>query len=176
MHRCERGIEDKTKHDFQQMLARIDKEHPRFETNVKPEPQNPKEYLYLVENNLRKVIKTRYQKVFKGKWIEQIKLTIGEKAFLDAEQIMQNRGVTSYEEILNYTQLKDIHQLINSEWDTIHDYFSCSKKEYNKLMAGILQSRTEDAHNRPEHLWPPIERDRAKVLCHDLLKQIKKEV
>ncbi|MDI6783127.1 MAG: hypothetical protein QME64_03410, partial [bacterium] len=118
-------------------------------------------------------VKNVYKSIFKDNWLSEINKTIGDESYNNSLKTMHQRGISSTEEIMSFTNLKDLHTLINSHWQYFQAYFNCLKKEFNTLMSGIIKARTETAHNRPEHLWPKIERDRTKVLCYDLLSKIK---
>ncbi|MGA2785324.1 MAG: hypothetical protein ABSF09_11565, partial [Candidatus Bathyarchaeia archaeon] len=170
---AEKDYERKVKLYFDKMLARAEQMNPEY--NKPKQPQTPMEYISSVENRLRTLIKSAFTTSFGAKWVEEIERTIGSEEYGKAISTMQQRGVSSLEEILNYTNLRDLQNLVSSHWQVFQPKFNCGRKEFNTLLSGVLKARTEEAHNRPEHLWPQIERDRARVLCHDLLSKLKKD-
>jgi hypothetical protein len=82
---------------------------------------------------------------------------------------MDQRGILDQIEILHYLQLSDLLDLIRGNWSFFAPRTKLRRREFNDLVAAILKGRTEEAHNRPEHLWPEIERQRVRVACYDLL-------
>lgn len=132
----------------------------------------PSDYVKRVELTLRSVIRRQYQERFGDKWINHLGKAIGQDAFDAAQATMRQRSVSDGTEILHFTTLPDLQRAIGENWTLFQDRFSLRKKELNTLLAPILKGRTEEAHNRPEHLYPEIEQQRLRVACDDLLNNI----
>ena len=141
------------------------------------EQYTPMAYIFKVETELRALIKEVFIKKFgASKWLEEIHRSIGEESYTNAISTMKRRSVASYDEILNFTYFKDLQRIINSHWPLFQDRFTCNRKEFNSLLSPIIKARNEEAHSRPENLWPYIEKCRTIVLCHDLLSKLKKNL
>jgi hypothetical protein len=135
-------------------------------------PASCKEYITNVELTLRELINHKYITDLGDDWQDQMRLILDEDRFAEAMKNMKDRHVNGKYDFLHFTNLPDLQTIINKRWPVFQNSFSCRLKEFNKLVAPILKGRTEDAHNRPMHLWPQIERERVRVACHDLLEEI----
>ncbi len=131
------------------------------------------EYIREVELKLRDLIKKQYLIKYGNNWIFGIKEAIGKNAYLIAVNTMEQRKITDLNELLHFTTLPDLQQAIKNKWDLFKDIIPIKRKEFNILLIPILKGRTEEAHNRPKHLWPEIEQQRVRVACKDLLSKIK---
>jgi hypothetical protein len=94
-------------------------------------------------------------------------------AYRAAIDTMKQRRQLQATELLHYTNLKDLASIITRDWDLFRHGFDGQKKDFARLIAIVLKGRTEEAHHRPEHLWPEIEKQRVRVACHDLLTRLK---
>lgn len=136
------------------------------------DPPSCFEYIRRVEQKMRKIIEEVYRKYYGDNWLFEIKVSIGEDAFGNAEETMNQRGVKNLSELLHYTFLTDLQQAIITRWNIFSNSIRISRKDFNKLLSPILMGRTEEAHNRPDHIWPEIEQQRVRVACNDLLKSL----
>lgn len=139
---------------------------------LKTQSLTPSEYVRKVELALRSVIRRQYQEKFGDGWIDYIGKAIGPKAYASAQAIMRQRSISDGKEILHFTTLPDLQRAICENWALFQGQFSLRKKEFNALLALILKGRTEEAHNRPDHLHTEIEQQRLRVACADLLKKL----
>lgn len=139
----------------------------------KNKPKTLGEYINEVESNLRELIKVVYKKNFANNYLNVLQETIEKNACLSVKESMKSRHVGNDADFIYFTQLKDLQPLISKKWNLFKDYFTIRCNEFNTLLSGIIKARTDMFHSRPEHLWPEIEKERARVLCHDLLKSIK---
>jgi len=130
------------------------------------------DYIRKVELKLRSIIMKKYLETFNENWLDELKKAIGPDAYNNAHETMQQRHVNKKDEIIYYTNMPDLQQAIINNWDIFSNIISCKRRDFNRLMSPILKGRTEEAHNRPIHLWPEIEQDRVRVACHDLLGKI----
>jgi hypothetical protein len=133
------------------------------------------EYVGRVECRLRELIQEEYQARFGADWTNQISKSFDNNQMQAIETTMKQRKIDSRQELLHFTQLVDVFKVISQRWDLFAHRIACSRKEFNNLLSPILKGRTEEAHNRPEHIWPQIEKDRVRVACHDLLSKLLQE-
>ncbi|HDL02021.1 MAG TPA: hypothetical protein ENH23_07295 [candidate division Zixibacteria bacterium] len=130
-------------------------------------------YIRAVELNLRKLIKQQYRSKYADNWVIALQESIGEIAYQNASDTMKKRKVADNNELIYFTTLPDLQRAIIQKWEIFKDIIPFKKKELNSLLAPILKGRTEEAHNRPKHLWSEIEQQRVRVACNDLLLKIK---
>lgn len=170
------AVDKRTTEAWKKILAHSDKEaeEKQDKSHTDAKPSTCSEYIKKVENTLRDLVKRVYKNNFAEEWLNKIRSVLTESVYLEALERMKNRKVAEPEEILYFTYLKDVYTLIAQEWVMFKHCFSIKRNQFNSLMSIIIKGRTEEAHNRPEHLWPKIEQERTKVACHDLLEAINK--
>ncbi|MFH1373333.1 MAG: hypothetical protein ABII79_06040 [bacterium] len=159
---------------FHKLLRQVDHERKVKESQL-TERTEPScfEYIRKVEHVLRSLVETQYQEAFSDDWLDRIKDAIGEVAYENAVTTMKQRRVTDRRQLLHFTTFPDLQQAIIQNWRMFQPLIVIKRREFNKLIAPILSGRTEEAHNRPKHLWPEIEQQRVRIACSDLLKKIR---
>jgi hypothetical protein len=125
-----------------------------------------------VEQTLRTIIVDEARERCGDRWLAVVERLLGD-ALARARETMAQRRVEDLSQVIHFTQLADICDLISTNFSLYESRLGIRRKEFNKRIAGIIKGRTEEAHNRPEHLWPEIEQQRVRVACHDLLESIK---
>ncbi len=126
-----------------------------------------------LELAFRALVKQRFQEVYGNSWLEELHAKMSADAVSDALATMKQRKAYSTSDFLHFTQLKDVRELISSEWQSLfHAAFCISKKKFNSLADVVVKARTEHAHHRPERLFSRVETQRAEVAAHDLLNAL----
>jgi hypothetical protein len=169
------NLRDRTSKDWQKMLARVDKIRTSTGPSEKKDvlPVSCFESIGRVENVLRQLIQMQYQERFSENWLKELEQTMGVEVYNAAIETMKQRKQVDVAELLHYTNLSDLNLIIVKSWELFLPVFKGQKKDFHRNMAIILKGRTEEAHHRPEHLWPEIEKQRVRVACHDILIRLK---
>lgn len=167
---CVGSLRQTIEAEWRKMLKKTEK---MANTNMERErPRSCFDYIREVETKLRELSAKVLESRLGSEWWDKLRDYIDHDAYQSAVDTMRQRDVDSMADLLHFMQLKDVYNLISQQWSYFDQRFSCVRKEFNRLMQPILKGRTEEAHNRPDHLWPQIEQDRVKVACHDLLSQV----
>ncbi len=161
---------------FSDILRRMKETSPNS-SRAKDHGQPPScfDYIRMVERRLRDIVKRVYVERFGENWLSAIRESLGQDAYDAAVRTMNQRGITDAMEMLHFTNLPDLQQAVTKKWELFGVKTHMRKQEFNKLFAPILKGRTEEAHNRPDYLWPEIEQQRVRVACSDLLKHLDSE-
>ena len=130
------------------------------------------EYVRELELSLRAVVKEKYQVEYRNTWLDELRRVIGDDPFAAADATMRQRRAYSTDDFLHFTQLRDLYTAISQNWNLFQDVFSTKRTHFNSKMNEVLRGRTEEAHNRPAHLFNPIQRKRAEVAAHDVLESL----
>ena len=129
------------------------------------------EWIRVVERALRNVVLHEAQARVPAGWQRDVVYSLGDAA--DAARARMAQRGSSDEHLIHYTDLKDVHAVISGNYPRYAHAIGLRRKEFNALMAHVLKGRTEEAHNRPAHLWPKIEQNRVSVACNDVFNALK---
>jgi len=135
-----------------------------------------------VEQQLRRLIESRYRQQFGNRWLERIaKQHPGMyAAWLEKQQRDQAafRLYSNYvTAILDYSRLEDLVELINAQWSIFRETFDFgSGKENKRILAEKIQDIVK-VRNRLAHYRsiPDNELLRAQVYCNDLLLALQRD-
>ena len=126
-------------------------------------------YLYVFENSVRNIIKTKLEKYEKDWWnnkvSDKIKKIISGRKNKEAENPWH--GKRGAHEIF-YTDISDLKSIISSNWDALKDVFP-SQAWINQRIEEIEMSRNIVAHNNPLN---KDDINRIKVYFKDWNKQL----
>jgi hypothetical protein len=134
-------------------------------------PKTCHEMIGEVERALRDIVVTEAKQRRGDHWLAEVERLLGD-GVVEARATMLQRKVTNPEEIIYFTNLTDVCLVISQNFNLYAPRVGMTRREFNTKTARIVKGRTEEAHNRPEHLWPEIEQQRVRVDCHDLLGSI----
>lgn len=133
-------------------------------------------YVRDVEISLRRLVFTAYRERFGAAWLHEVKKAVGEAAVTDTLARLAKEKSDECD-FLHFLQPSVLRQLCTHNWNvTGHLFPGKKRKDINAMLEEWLSARTRNAHHRPEHIWPKIERDRARVACHDLLESMEQSV
>jgi hypothetical protein len=141
-------------------------------TAIEQDHRDLVDYIRELELSLRALVKKRYKLEYGDAWQDRLREIIGPKASFAADDTMRRRKAHNLDDFLHFTQLKDVYTVINQSWMIFESCFSISQNDFNVKMNTILPGRTDEAHHRPPHLFPSIERKRTEVAAYDVLKAI----
>lgn len=130
------------------------------------------DWIAKVERALRKLVVAVAKSSSGEEWQGKVRKWLGAAA-VEAENVMKQRGVEDAAQLIHFTQLKDLVEIVRANYADFEPLLGLRRREFNRLTALIVKGRTETAHNRPEHLWPAKERKRTEVACADLLDAMK---
>jgi hypothetical protein len=137
------------------------------------EPLDLGDYIRDLEISLRAIVQRRFREMYGNAWRQELIKVMREEVYTQAEKTMSQRRAYSPDDFLHFTQLNDVYDVINQNWPMFKEVFSLLKAEFNRCMQQVVKGRTDQAHNRPPHLFTPIERKRAEVAAYDVLSAIK---
>lgn len=166
-----RNFAKRMQNDWQGILGRLEATHSSC-VSTKQLPKSCFESIRLAELEMRRIIKTILNGQVSEPWLNVIRESIGEDSFTDAMRRMKDRRDMNTENLLHYLYLSDLVKIINANWSIFRISINCKRQEFNGYMKIILKGRTEEAHHKPEHLWPEIEKQRVRVACHDFLARL----
>jgi hypothetical protein len=63
---------------------------------------------------------------------------------------MKRRGVADSEQIIHFTQLSEVVDVISANFSLFAPRLGLKRKAFHALVGPILKGRTEEAHNRPD--------------------------
>lgn len=161
----------KLRSSFAELLRKVERDSIR--NTAAEHPGAPHDEVGKVEIALRRIVSHETRIRFKEGWLAFIRKAVGDVPYEDARRRMADRGISDEDEVLHFLFLKDIRDLISSEWSLFQSHFSLPKKKWNELMDVVVKGRTDSAHFRPPHLWPPTEQLRLRLACHDLISGIR---
>ncbi len=147
---------------------------PRAGRAPEPEvPNTPEESLREVELALRRTIQRRFGRRFGARWLEQVKAAMEPLALAAAEARLQQEAASAgMDDFLHFAHLGDVLAICSGAWSVVQVGMTVDRRKFNALAETIKRGRTQVAHNRPPHLWPPIERQRLMVACHDMIQAL----
>lgn len=161
------ALEKRARGEMAKMLQSAERESARRERPDAVEPKTCFEWIRRIEHALREIVIEEARARCGDSWPQDVEATLGPAA-ADAHTTMKQRHVEELKELVHFTQLADICHVITDHFGRYAPRLGLTKKQFNVLVAPILKGRTEEAHNRPEHLWQDIEKQRVTVACHDL--------
>lgn len=140
---------------------------------INPRRKTSHEMIREVELALRAIIVAEAKQRRGNHWLAEVERLLGD-GLAKARETMLQRKFTNPEEIIHFTNLADVCRVISDNFGLYAPRLGMTRKEFNKQTAEIVKGRTEEAHNRPEHIWPDIEKDRVRVACYDLIERIRR--
>jgi len=166
---------ERVKRQWKRILDSADRQ-AAVRTQESAGPRALAEYISQVELTLRNVVSTAYRARFGTKWIGEIRQTLDAQELQETEARLAREG-QSDDDIMHMLNPGPLRQLVTRDWNVTGPCFAgAARKHVNALLDEWLKARTKVAHNRPPHLWPDIEQQRARVACHDLLDAIEPDL
>jgi hypothetical protein len=163
--------------DLRTVGLTLDQAEKRLRGELQPGKIAPKdkapncwESIRAVEQRLRVVAAEAFEARYGTGWPSHVRTFLGPEATDAVKRTMEQRKVEDERELLHFTQLRELVALISGNWLLFCERGTLRRREFNTLAGMIIPGRTEEAHNRPAHIWTTLEQMEVTVACHKLLE------